>query len=57
VTYAPQEFVSHRRDWRVLLWGVLPICVQLLVPCFWHQRIEAGDLASHVYNAWLANEV
>src|SRR5215472_17889626 len=26
----------------------------LLLPCFWHQRIEAGDLGSHVYNAWLA---
>jgi hypothetical protein len=26
----------------------------LMVPCFWHRRIEAGDLASHVYNAWLA---
>jgi hypothetical protein len=26
----------------------------LLVPCFWHRRIEAGDLGSHVYNAWLA---
>ena len=30
------------------------ISVVLLVPCFWHRRIEAGDLASHVYNAWLA---
>jgi hypothetical protein len=26
----------------------------VLVPCFWHRRIEAGDLASHTYNAWLA---
>ena len=26
----------------------------LAVPCFWHRRIEAGDLGSHVYNAWLA---
>lgn len=26
----------------------------ILVPCFWHRRIEAGDLPSHVYNAWLA---
>jgi hypothetical protein len=24
------------------------------IPCFWHRRIEAGDLASHVYNVWLA---
>jgi hypothetical protein len=26
----------------------------ILVPCVWHRRVEAGDLASHVYNAWLA---
>ena len=26
----------------------------LLFPCYWHRRIEAGDLSSHVYNAWLA---
>jgi len=26
----------------------------VIVPCIWHRRIEAGDLPSHVYNAWLA---
>jgi len=25
-----------------------------LVPCFWQARIQAGDLGSHTYNAWLA---
>ena len=30
------------------------ISALLLIPCWWHQRIEAGDLATHVYNAWLA---
>jgi hypothetical protein len=30
------------------------ISLALLVPCIWHPRIEAGDLASHIYNAWLA---
>ena len=25
-----------------------------LIPCFWQSRIQAGDLASHIYNAWLA---
>src|ERR1700692_3301995 len=30
------------------------ISVGLLIPCLWHRRIEAGDLGSHVYNAWLA---
>ena len=29
----------------------------LLIPCFWHSRIQAGDLGSHVYNAWLAQLV
>src|SRR5712672_1391697 len=33
---------------------VAAISVGLLIPCFWHRRIEAGDLGSHVYNAWLA---
>ncbi len=26
----------------------------LVVPCFWHRHIQAGDLGSHTYNAWLA---
>jgi hypothetical protein len=26
----------------------------LLAPCFWQSRIQAGDLGSHIYNAWLA---
>jgi len=30
------------------------ISVALLVPVFWHRRIEAGDLPSHLYNTWLA---
>ncbi len=25
----------------------------ILVPCFWQTRIQAGDLSSHLYNAWL----
>jgi hypothetical protein len=33
---------------------VLLLSVVLVIPCVWHPRIEAGDLASHVYNAWLA---
>jgi hypothetical protein len=33
------------------------VSLPLLVPCFWHSRIQAGDLASHVYNAWLAQLV
>jgi len=33
---------------------ILFLSVVLLIPCFWHRRIEAGDLPSHAYNAWLA---
>lgn len=25
----------------------------VVIPCFWHPHIEAGDLGSHLYNAWL----
>src|SRR5260370_509036 len=32
----------------------LAVSAGLLIPCFWHRRIEAGDLGSHVYNALLA---
>src|ERR1700758_1255211 len=34
--------------------GVLGTSGAVLLPCFWHRHIEAGDLGSHVYNAWLA---
>ncbi len=27
----------------------------LLLPCFWQSRIQAADLSSHIYNAWLAS--
>jgi len=29
------------------------VSAAVILPCFWHRRIEAGDLGSHVYNAWL----
>jgi len=25
----------------------------LLIPCYWQPRLQAGDLSSHIYNAWL----
>ena len=28
--------------------------VAVLIPCFWQARVQAGDLGSHIYNAWLA---
>ncbi len=33
--------------------SVLLLSALILVPCYWHRRIEAGDLGSHTYNAWL----
>ena len=29
----------------------------VLVPCFWQERIQAGDLSSHLYNSWLALQI
>lgn len=58
---SPEEF---REDFRALPFTarflgrhaekIEAISILLLIPCFWHAHIEAGDLASHVYNAWLA---
>jgi hypothetical protein len=44
---------SGRRIWRDAFLVTL-VSVLLLVPCFWQSRIQAGDLSSHLYNAWLA---
>ena len=33
---------------------LLSISALILIPCVWHRHIEAGDLGSHIYNAWLA---
>src|SRR5580658_1186141 len=34
-------------------WLVLVLSLAMIIPCLWHRHIEAGDLGSHVYNAWL----
>jgi hypothetical protein len=33
---------------------VIIISLLLLVPCFWQKHIQAVDLPSHLYNAWLS---
>ena len=33
------------------------VSLLLLMPCVWHRHIQAGDVASHLYNAWLAQLV
>lgn len=45
---ATLTFLRRRR------WLILAVSAAVLIPCFWHRRIEAGDLGSHAYNAWLA---
>jgi len=48
------------RGWRFVrahLAAVAACSALVIIPCFWHRRIEAGDLPSHNYNAWLAQLV
>src|SRR5579863_8563706 len=35
-------------------WFYVVVSLLLLTPCFWQTRVQAGDLSSHIYNAWLA---
>ena len=42
------EFV---RTQKLLL---VALSIAVILPCLWHRHIEAADLGSHVYNAWLA---
>src|SRR5690349_24819818 len=32
----------------------LPVSLLVLLPVYWQPRVQAGDLSSHIYNAWLA---
>ena len=29
------------------------VSLLMLLPCYWQPRVQAGDLSSHIYNAWL----
>lgn len=33
------------------------VTLLMLVPCLWQPHIMAGDLPSHLYNAWLAGQI
>jgi hypothetical protein len=35
-------------------WRYVLVSLLLLAPCYWQPRVQAGDLSSHIYNAWLA---
>lgn len=49
--FAPRVALEFVREKFI---AVFLVSALLLIPCFWHKHIEAGDLGSHVYNAWLA---
>jgi hypothetical protein len=46
-------FQQRAKAWRTVA-CVVVFSLLLLAPCFWQSRIQAGDLSSHLYNAWLA---
>lgn len=52
---------AGRPSWRAHLgrfgrsrWAYVAASCLLLLPCYWQPRVQAGDLASHIYNAWMA---
>ena len=49
--------VSPRQGSRLQVFWIVLISAAVLIPCFWQSRIQAGDLGSHVYNAWLATQI
>jgi hypothetical protein len=49
---APGQAIESRRVSRLA--AAVAVSILVLVPCFWQPRIQAGDLSSHLYNAWLA---
>ncbi len=53
----PGAFGVGLRFLRAHLGWIAALSLFIIIPCFWHPRIEAGDLPSHVYNAWLAHLV
>src|ERR1700681_2086094 len=36
---------------------IVVVALLVLVPCLWQPHIMAGDLSSHLYNAWLAQQI
>jgi hypothetical protein len=50
---APRPEHPARARLRRSRWLYVLVSLLLLAPCYWQPRIEAGDLSSHIYNAWL----
>src|ERR1700693_6475597 len=40
---------------RTNILSISVISAVVIIPCFWQRHIEAGDLPSHTFNAWLAS--
>jgi hypothetical protein len=45
-----------RRGWQAVASYILAALL-ISIPCFWQPHIQANDLSSHLYNAWLVNQV
>src|SRR5438128_6320615 len=41
---------AARVGWKIYV----PVSILVLLPVYWQPRVQAGDLSSHIYNAWLA---
>lgn len=55
---AQPSAIAHAARWLLSRWIAVPLLsVLILIPCFWHAHIQAGDLGSHLYNAWLSQSV
>lgn len=52
---APRGVLGPAAQFVAMFWRRLGVVSALvLLPCFWNREIEAADLGSHLYNAWLA---
>lgn len=50
--------LNHSHRGSLQNWIAIPLfSAALLIPCFWQSRIQAADLSSHIYNAWLATQI
>jgi hypothetical protein len=60
-SHSPEAEYGRARHYRITApaWRsshtgiVLLVSAVLLIPCYWQPHIEAGDMLSHLYNAWL----
>ena len=53
----PSDLRGSSSSFRKHVAFLLLVSIGMLIPCFWLPKIEAGDLPSHTYNAWLASLV